>query len=52
MQNNKNGLTDAAIIARREYKKNWRKKNREHIKAYNAEYWERRAAADAKAPKE
>ena len=50
MRNTKNDTSDAAIIARREYKRNWRKKNREHIQAYNAEYWRRKLAEADKAP--
>ena len=51
-------LTEAGKIARREYRRNWRKKNAEHVKEYkrvwsasnpekvracNARYWNRKA---------
>ena len=37
-------ITAEAVNARREYQRKWRKENREHIRAYNAEYWKRKAA--------
>lgn len=44
MENSKTTLSQAAIKARREYKAKWRKQNKEHIKEYNAKYWERKAS--------
>ena len=34
--------SDAAKI-RREYHQDWRKKNKERISQYNAQYWEKKA---------
>lgn len=37
-------MTDAALQARREYKRAWNRQNRDKVKQYNANYWEKRAA--------
>lgn len=51
-------LEEQAKAAKREYQRQWRKRNPERIKAINARYWKRRAqklqnseegASDAKA---
>lgn len=34
---------DDATLARREYQKKWRAKNRDKVRAYNAAYWQRQA---------
>lgn len=36
-------MSDAAIQAQRDYQKQWKKANKDKVKAYNIEYWERRA---------
>lgn len=36
-------MTKEAIEARREYKRRWNKENRERVRQYNADYWERKA---------
>ena len=36
-------LDENAKQARREYQKNWRKANKEKVKAYNAKYWQKYA---------
>lgn len=41
-------MTDEAKKARREYMKEWRKKNADKVKATNARYW-RKKAEEAKA---
>lgn len=35
--------TDEATLARREYQKKWRAKNRDKVRAYNTAYWQRQA---------
>ena len=37
-------LTAAEREARAEYFRAWRRKNKEKVRAYNAQYWKRRAA--------
>ena len=37
----------AAAEARREYKRNWAKRNPEKVKAYQERYWTKRAAEQA-----
>lgn len=37
-------LSEEARKLQREYQKGWRQKNKEHIKAYNIEYWNTKAA--------
>lgn len=39
-------MTAEAIEARREYKRRWYAKNKEHVQEYNASYWERKAKED------
>lgn len=41
-------ISEDARKLQREYQKGWRQKNKEHIKAYNIEYWNKKAA-EAKA---
>ena len=41
-------ITEEARKLQREYQKKWRQKNKEHIKAYNIEYWNRKAAEHKK----
>lgn len=38
--------SERARELQREYLKEWRKKNKEKVKAYNQAYWERKAQAD------
>jgi len=38
-------LSDKAKAAQREYKRQWRERNREKIQAYNTHYWEKKAAS-------
>lgn len=40
-------MTEQAKQARREYKREWNRKNRDRVKAAQARYWERRAARSA-----
>ncbi|MBM6976424.1 phosphatase [Intestinimonas butyriciproducens] len=42
-------LTQAAVEARREYQREWRRKNKDKVKANNHRYWERRAQKEAMA---
>ena len=49
---NKTIITAEAVNARREYQRKWRRENREHIRAYNAEYWKRKAAEANEEPPE
>ena len=42
-------MTDAARQARREYKREWARKNPDKVKAHNERYWNKRAAAQAEA---
>ena len=39
-------LTQAAVEARREYQREWRRKNKDKVKANNRRYWERKAAQE------
>lgn len=39
-------MTTEAIQKRREYQRAWRAANRDKVKANNARYWERKAAAE------
>ena len=38
-------MTDQAREARRQYKKEWNRRNRDKVKAAQARYWERKAEA-------
>lgn len=38
-----NGMSEAGKLAKREYAKRWRAKNREKVRQYNYAYWNRRA---------
>ena len=40
-------MTDQAREARRQYKREWNRKNKDKVKASQARYWEKRAAAAA-----
>lgn len=42
-------LTQAAIEARRAYQREWRRNNKDKVKANNRRYWERRAQKEAMA---
>lgn len=42
-------LDKAAAEARREYFREWRRKNSDKVKQYNENYWRKRAAAEAEA---
>lgn len=41
-------MSQAAIEARRQYKRRWNRANREKVRAAQARYWERRAAQEEK----
>lgn len=45
-------MTEAARAARREYKKKWQRENRDKVKKYQADYWNRKAQAAAAAAAE
>lgn len=36
-------LTEKALELRREYQREWRRKNKDKVKANNCRYWERKA---------
>lgn len=38
-------ISNEAVKVRREYHQDWRKKNKERVREYNAQYWERKALA-------
>ncbi len=38
-------MTEEAKKARQEYRREWQRKNKDRVKAYNERYWERKAAA-------
>lgn len=40
-------MTEEAKAAKREYDRQWRQRNKDHIKAYNERYWQRKAAEAA-----
>ena len=40
-------MNERAKEARRAYKREWNRKNRDKVKAAQARYWERKAAAEA-----
>ena len=40
-------LQDRSSELRREYMRNWRAKNRERVREYNARYWAKRAEREA-----
>lgn len=42
-------MNEQALEARRAYKREWNRKNKEKVKAAQARYWERKAAAAAEA---
>ena len=42
-------MTDAAKEARRAYKRAWNKANPEKVKAYQANYWQKKAEQQAQA---
>lgn len=37
-------MTQAAIEARRQYKREWNRRNRDKVKKHQRDYWERKAA--------
>ena len=37
-------MSEAALEARRAYKREWQRKNKDKVKAQQARYWERKAA--------
>ncbi len=39
-------ISDKAKEARNEYQRQWRQKNRDKLKKYNAAYWEKKAKQD------
>lgn len=41
-------MTEAAKEARRAYKREWRRKNKDKESAYIARYWEKKAERDGK----
>lgn len=45
-------MTEKAAAARREYKRKWQRENRDKVRAYQTEYWERKAAQAEKAQQE
>lgn len=55
MRNDSQNEIGAAVIARREYGRQWRAKNKDRVREYNKNYWarvaaqkEREGATDAK----
>lgn len=42
-------MNEAAKAARREYKRNWQRRNRDKVKAYQEKYWNRKAQEAAQA---
>lgn len=42
-------MNEAAKAARREYKRNWQRKNRDKVKKYQEDYWNRKAQEAAAA---
>ena len=44
-------LDKSAAEARREYFREWRRKNSDKVKQYNQNYWRKRAAAEVEAKK-
>jgi hypothetical protein len=36
-------ISNDAVKARREYHREWRQRNKQRIRAYNARFWERKA---------
>lgn len=45
-------LREAAVNARREYQREWRRKNKDKVAANNRRYWEKKALARKAAEKE
>lgn len=45
-------LSEQAIAARREYKKEWARNNPEKVKAQQERYWQKRAAQQAQEKQE
>ena len=41
-------LSGEALRMKREYFRNWRKKNRDKVRRYNAEYWQKKALLNKK----
>lgn len=45
-------LREAAVNARREYQREWRRKNKDKVAANNRRYWEKKALARKAAEQE
>lgn len=45
-------MTEKDIAARRDYYRRWRKENRDKIRQYNANYWQRKAEQTARERKD
>ena len=45
-------MTEEAKQARLAYRREWQRKNRDKVKAYNERYWEKKAAAQKTADQE
>ena len=45
-------MTEEAKQARLAYRREWQRKNRDKVKAYNERYWEKKAAAQKAADQE
>lgn len=45
-------MTEKAIAARRDYYRRWRKENRDKVRQYNANYWQRKAEQAARERKD
>ena len=45
-------MTEEAKQARQAYRREWQRKNRDKVKAYNERYWEKKAAAQNAADQE
>lgn len=43
-----NLVIEKAIAARRDYYRRWRKENRDKVRQYNANYWQRKAEQTAR----
>lgn len=46
MKNTKIQLSEEAKQKRAEYQRNWRRKNPDRLRKYQANYWERKAKTD------
>ncbi|MCL2198763.1 MAG: phosphatase [Defluviitaleaceae bacterium] len=41
-------MNENALQAKREYQREWRKKNRERVRLHNSRYWQKRAQKQEK----